>query len=132
MSFELTGKLLEKFETEQPSPTFRKREFVIETAEERNGRKFFDPIKFQLIQDRVDLIDNYDTGEEIKVSFDIKGNRWERDGRVSYFTNLVAWRIEKAAEGGAPPPSDPGAGAPPPSEAPPEKFEDGYEDDLPF
>ena len=26
--------------------------------------------------------------------FNLKGNRSERDGKVNYFTNLDAWRIE--------------------------------------
>lgn len=127
MSYELTGRLIEKFETEQPTASFKKREFVVETAEERGGRKFFDPVKFQLTQDRVDLIDAYELNEAIKVTFDIKGNRWERDGRVSYFTNLVAWKIERGAatsEGGDTPP--------PPMPPATDVSEDEELDDLPF
>ena len=32
----------------------------------------------------------------MKVSFNIKGNKWERDGKVNYITNLDAWRMESA------------------------------------
>ncbi len=39
-------------------------------------------------------------GIAIKVSFNIKGNRWEKDGKVNYITNLDAWKIES---GGAAP-----------------------------
>jgi hypothetical protein len=46
-------------------------------------------------QDRVDLIEPFNLGDEIKVHFNIRGKKWERDGRVNYFTNLEAWRIEK-------------------------------------
>jgi hypothetical protein len=35
----------------------------------------------------------------VKVSFNIKGNRWEKDGKVNYITNLDAWRIEPATAG---------------------------------
>ena len=31
----------------------------------------------------------------IKVSFNIKGNKWEKDGKISYFNNLDAWKFEK-------------------------------------
>ena len=31
----------------------------------------------------------------VKVAFNLRGRKWERDGQVSYFTNLEAWRIEK-------------------------------------
>ncbi len=34
-------------------------------------------------------------GDEIKVYFNLRGNKYEKDGKVSYFTNLDAWRIEQ-------------------------------------
>jgi hypothetical protein len=97
MSFEINGKLVEKFETQNVTASFRKREFVIEKTESTGGREFTEVIKFQLSQDRCDLIDPYQLNEEIKIHFNIKGRKWEKDGRVSYFTNLEAWRIEKVA-----------------------------------
>lgn len=97
MSFEINGKLVEKFDTQEITNTFKKREFVIEKVENTGGREFTETIKFQLSQDRCDLIDPYNPNEEIKVHFNIKGRKWEKDGRVSYFTNLEAWRIERVA-----------------------------------
>jgi len=35
--------------------------------------------------------------EEIKIWFNLKGNKWERDGKINYFTNLDAWKIERIA-----------------------------------
>ena len=107
MSFELAGKLIEKFEVQQVSDSFRKREFVVEKTENQGGMEFTDHIKFQLTQDRCSLIDNVNIQDEIKVSFNVRGRRWVKDGNVSYFTNLEAWRIEKTAvapEGPPPPP----------------------------
>jgi uncharacterized lipoprotein len=95
MSFELTGKLIEKYNVQQVSDKFRKREFVIEKSENTNGMVFTDYVKFQLSQDRCNLIDNVSLKEEIKVTFNVKGNRWEKDGKVSYFVNLEAWKVEK-------------------------------------
>ncbi|MFW6223101.1 MAG: DUF3127 domain-containing protein, partial [Bacteroidota bacterium] len=97
MSYELQGKLIEKFDTNQVSDKFKKREFVLEKREETGGREFIDTIKFQLTQDRCDLIDPYKPGEELNIHFNIKGNRWEREGRVNYFTNLDVWRVERVA-----------------------------------
>lgn len=114
MSFELTGKLIEKFETQQVNDKFRKREFVVETRNIVNGNEFVEQIKFQLIQDRCELIDLMEINDEIKVNFNLKGRRWERNGQVNYFTNLDAWRIEKAvydaqgAQDEVPPPTDAG------------------------
>ena len=110
MSFELTGKLIEKFEITQISDTFKKREFVIERVENTSGgMEFIDQIKFQLTQDRCGIIDSMDIDDEIRVSFNIRGRKWEKDDRVSYFTNLEAWKIEKIAgtSDGLPPPSPP-------------------------
>ncbi len=97
MSFEIVGKLIEKFETQQVSDRFKKREFVILKEENVNGSIFSDHIKFQLIQDKCDVVDAVNLNDEIKVSFNIKGNKWEKNGQTSYFTNLDAWRVEKVA-----------------------------------
>lgn len=65
------------------------REFVIE-VEDGSYPQF---IKFQLVQDRCGLIDDYEEGHPIKVHFDLRGREW--NGK--YFTNLNAWRVEKPA-----------------------------------
>src|SRR5437764_11943043 len=95
MSYELTGKLFEKFDPIQRTETFRIREFVIEKSEDINGKIITNYIKFQCVQDRVNIVDRVNAGDEIKVYFNIKGSRWEKDGRVAYFSNLDAWRIQQ-------------------------------------
>ena len=90
MSFELAGKLIEKFDVFQVSDTFRKREFVVEKTENQGGMEFTDHIKFQLTQDRCSLLDNLNLQDEIRVHFNIRGRRWVKDDKVSYFTNLEA------------------------------------------
>lgn len=97
MAFEATGKVIDIQPIQQVSDKFKKREFVIEKTEPGNSTVFIDYIKFQLVQDRCDLINESFMNEEVKVSFNLKGNRWERDGKVNYFTNLDAWRIEKVS-----------------------------------
>ncbi len=94
MNFEISGKIIVKDDTQQISDRFRKRDFVIEVENERNS-EWNDFIKFQLTQDRCDLLEIYNINDEIKVSFNIRGRKWEKDGNVSYFSNLEAWRIEK-------------------------------------
>ncbi|PKP01735.1 MAG: hypothetical protein CVU14_04625 [Bacteroidetes bacterium HGW-Bacteroidetes-9] len=96
MAFEITGKLIEKFETQNVSDKFKKREFVIEYQDNPN-LSFSEMLKFQLTQDRCGLIDTYEIGQEIKVGFNLKGRRWEKEGNVNYFTNLEAWKIEVAS-----------------------------------
>ena len=95
MSYELTGKLIVKYETMQRSETFKTREFVVEKTEDIGGRAITNFIKFQCVQDKTNIIDRVNAGDEIKVYFNIKGSRWEKEGRSNYFTNLDAWRIEQ-------------------------------------
>ena len=101
MSLEVTGKLAVKYDTQQIKESFKKREFVIELSEEINGNVYTNFAKMQLVQNKCDLLDRFNVGDQIKVSFNLKGNRWEKDGKVNYITNLDAWRIE-AAMAGAP------------------------------
>ncbi|MFT5749459.1 MAG: hypothetical protein ACI93S_000716 [Ancylomarina sp.] len=122
MNFEINGKVILKEDIQQISDRFKKREFVIEVENERNS-DWNDFIKFQLTQDRCDLLETVSVNEEIKVSFNIKGRKWEKDGKVNYFSNLEAWRIEKMqAAAAAEMPEFNAADMPPAPE----------EDDLPF
>ncbi|MCX8481855.1 MAG: DUF3127 domain-containing protein [Sediminibacterium sp.] len=93
MSYEIVGKLIEKYPTIQRTDTFKTREFVIEKVEGNNGRNFSSYIKFQLIQDKTALIDNVPLQSEITVFFNIKGTKWSKNGVDNYITNLDAWRI---------------------------------------
>ena len=100
MSYELTGKLLVKFDTIQRTESFKTREFVIEKSEDINGKIITNFIKFQCVQDRIGIIDRINAGDEVKVYFNIRGSKWEKDGKVSYFNNLDAWRIEQILQSG--------------------------------
>lgn len=92
MSFSITGKLHKVFPTETKTATFQTREFVIVTEEQ-----FPQYIKFQLVQDRCAVIDNFNPGQQITVHFDLRGREWQE----KYFTNLQAWKVEAGAEGSA-------------------------------
>jgi hypothetical protein len=119
MAFEITGKVIDVSPVNQVSDKFKKREFVIEKKDTGGSAVFIDYIKFQLIQDKCDLINESFLNEEVKIWFNLKGNRWERDGKVSYFTNLDAWRIEKTSEAARDqntPPRDPLEDMPPDNE----------------
>jgi len=117
MGFDITGKLIEKFNEQKVSEKFKKREFVIEKTE----NNFTEQIKFQLVQDKTGVVEPFKVGEQIKVFFDIKGSKWKE----AYFVNLQAWKIErlsneKVAQDA--PPAYTQDDIPPPS----------IDDDLPF
>lgn len=95
MAFEITGKLIEKYDIIQRTETFRIREFVIEVTDEFGGRQISNFIKFQCTQDRTALPDRFNLGDEVKVHFNLRGTKWVKEGKENYFTNLDAWRIEQ-------------------------------------
>jgi hypothetical protein len=97
MAFEITGKVIDISPVNQVSDKFKKREFVIEKKETGGAAVFIDYIKFQLIQDKCDLINESFLNEEVKIWFNLKGNKWEREGKINYFTNLDAWKLEKVS-----------------------------------
>ncbi len=99
MSYELTGKLAVKYDIIQRTESFKIREFVVEKTEDIGGRSITNYIKFQSIQDKTSIIDRFKEGDEIKVYFNIKGTKWEKEGKTSFFTNLDAWRIEQVLPG---------------------------------
>ncbi|HMU10885.1 MAG TPA: DUF3127 domain-containing protein [Ferruginibacter sp.] len=101
MSYELTGKLVAKYDTVQRTETFKTREFVVEKSDDINGRTITNYVKFQSVQDKTTIIDRVNVGEEVKVYFNIKGSKWEKDGKINYITNLDAWRIEQILQPGA-------------------------------
>ena len=137
MSFEINGRLAEKYETQKISDRFQKREFILEIKSTgTTGYEFVDFIKFQSTQDKCSLLDQFNIDDTVKVSFNLRGRKWEKDGQVSYFTNLEAWRIEKIQDETSEPNTETPSqdtfsnqDAPFPSQ-PPEN--DSGVDDLPF
>lgn len=96
-SFEITGKLKVKNDTQVVSDKFSKRDLVIATEEQ-----YPQFISLQLTQDKCALLDAYKIGDELKVSFNLRGREWTApDGIVKYFNSLEAWRIERALPAGS-------------------------------
>ncbi len=95
MSFEISGRIFEIYPTQQVTDKFKKREFILEVKETSNsGFEFIEYIKFQAVQDRCSLLDGLNVNDLVKVSFNLRGRKWEKDGQTSFFTNLDAWKIE--------------------------------------
>ena len=94
MSYEMLGKLIAKFDIVQRTETFKTREFVIEKSEDIGGRVITNYAKFQCVQDKTSMPDRFNIGDEVKVLFNIKGTKWNKNGVDNYITNLDAWRME--------------------------------------
>ena len=84
----MTGKVHAKFDEQQVSERFRKREFVLEYVENPMYPQY---ILFQLIQDNVSKLDQIKEGDSVRVTFNIKGRSWTSpQGETMYFNSLYA------------------------------------------
>lgn len=92
MSFELVGKIIEISGVQVISDKFKKREFIVE-YKDNPGAPYIQYLKFQCTGDKCSMLDSYKVGQEVNISFNLKGRKYEKDGRVSYFMDLEAWRI---------------------------------------
>jgi hypothetical protein len=91
MSYEVKGILHVKGETQQRSEKFSTRPFTIKVMDD----KYEQFITFELLNDRTDIIDPFGVGEEITVSFNLKGREWKSpQGEVKYFNTLEAWKVQ--------------------------------------
>ncbi len=93
-SFEIIGTLKVKRDTQVVSDKFSKREFVITTDLNTPYPQY---INLQLTQDKCSLLDSYQMGDEIKVSFNLRGREWSGPDGTKYFNSLDAWRVERAS-----------------------------------
>jgi hypothetical protein len=85
-------------------------------------------VKFQLVQDRVTLIDGCQKGERVRVHFDLRGREWQG----KYFTTLNAWRIEKIDQAQSATPAAQQSAPPAVTSFPSAQDEPMAADDLPF
>lgn len=93
---EIKGKLTEIFNTQEVSEKFKKREFVVEYADNPSYPEY---IKFEAVNDKVSILDNYKVGDSVDVAFNLRGRKWiDKEGKAVYFNTLVAWKISKAGE----------------------------------
>lgn len=121
---ELSGKIKKKFETQTFSSGFRKQELVITTQEQ-----YPQDIIIEFLQDKIDLLDPLQVGDDVKISINIRGREWiNPEGVAKYFNSISGWRIEKLGEGG--PAMNEYAEAPPASQDFLKTNDDP--DDLPF
>jgi hypothetical protein len=104
---------------------FRKRELVITTEEQ-----YPQHILIEFVQDKTDLLNSYQEGQNVKISINIRGREWVNpQGETKYFNSITGWRIERldqAVSGDMPPM--------PPTDAfePANDLKEEDHDDLPF
>ena len=105
---------------------FRKREIVVTTEEQ-----YPQHIMVEFVQDKTDLLNSYQVGQQVKISINLRGREWVNpQGETKYFNSIQGWRVE-ALQGEA-------AGTNMPPVPPADAFEPAGDlkeedhDDLPF
>ena len=124
---EIQGKIKQIGETQTfGSNGFRKRELVVTTEEQ-----YPQHLMVEFVQDKSELLDNYQVGQMVKISINLRGREWvSPQGETKYFNSIQGWRIENLqqdAPAGDMPPI-------PPAEAfePARDLNEEDHDDLPF
>ena len=108
------------------SAGFKKRDLVVTTDEQ-----YPQHILVQFVQDKCDLLNNYQVGENVKVDINLRGREWTNpQGETVYFNTIQGWRIGKLQTEAAPAqaPAMPTAQAFEPAQS----FKEEDHDDLPF
>ena len=119
MGLAATGRIHAHFDTEQVTERFRKREFVLELAD---NPRYPQHVLFQLTGPRCESLDGFQVGDEVRVEFSLRGREWKSPrGETRFFNSLDVWTLERA--GAATPAGD----EPPLPEPPPHS-----DDDIPF
>ncbi|SMC52535.1 DUF3127 domain-containing protein [Pedobacter nyackensis] len=119
----IIGKVHEVGELQQVSETFKKRDLIIEYAENPTYPEY---IKFEALQDKTSLFDALKPGDEVDVAFNLRGRPWtDKTGKTSYFNSLVVWKLNVVSAGQA-------QAAAPASNPASVNSAPGEEDDLPF
>ena len=106
---------------------FRKRELVVTTEEQ-----YPQHLLVEFVQDKCDLLNNYQVGQQIKVSINLRGREWVNpQGETKYFNSIQGWRIENL-QPAAPSVPDMPPVAPMDAFEPVSDFKEKDHDDLPF
>lgn len=90
---QVEGKLHVKFDTQNVSDKFQKRDFVIEVSDNPLYPQY---VSFQFTQDKCNLLDKFNKGDKIKLEFNLRGREYTtKEGEIKYFNTLEAWKIDK-------------------------------------
>lgn len=124
---EVTGKIKMIDQTKEVgSAGFKKRDVVVTTDEQ-----YPQSILVQFVQDKCDLLNNFQVGDAVKIDINLRGREWiNPQGEAVYFNTIQGWRIGKvqAETASTQAPPMPAAAAFPPATS----LNEDEPDDLPF
>ena len=88
---EVQGSIKVIGEVQEISATFKKRELVVSTDEQ-----YPQTLSIEFIQDKTDLLNKFEIGQNVKVGINLRGREWEnpQTKEIKYFNSIRGWRIE--------------------------------------
>ena len=88
---EVQGSIKVIGEVQEISATFKKRELVVSTDEQ-----YPQTLSIEFIQDKTDLLNKFEIGQNVKVGINLRGREWEnpQTKEIKYFNTIQGWRIE--------------------------------------
>ena len=93
--------------TSKTGAEWKKQTFIVaETYQKNDGSTGENLVAFELFgEEKVENFGKYNkVGDNVEVKASVRSNRWEKDGKVSFFTSANAWRIDKATTSADTPP----------------------------
>jgi hypothetical protein len=97
--FKMSGSIKMIGQEQQVTEKFSKRDFVVTDT----SSQYPQDISFQLTKDKCSVLDQFMEGENVEVTFNLRGREWTSpQGEVKYFNTLEAWRVEKVASDSVP------------------------------
>jgi hypothetical protein len=90
-SYKFSGTVKVIKDTVDVTDKFKKRDIVI-----CDNSQYPQDVTFQFVQDKCGILDNYKEGQDVEVSFNLRGREWadKKSGEIKYFNTIEGWRIE--------------------------------------
>ena len=88
---EVQGSIKVIGEVQEISATFKKRELILTTDEQ-----YPQTLSVEFIQDKTDLLNNFEVNQSVKVGINLRGREWENPEtkELKYFNSIQGWRID--------------------------------------
>lgn len=90
---DVSGKIKE-IQGEVVKGTFKSKNIIVTTDEQ-----YPQHILIQFVQDKCDLLNNFQVGEPVKIDINLRGREWTNpQGETVYFNTIQGWRINKSEQ----------------------------------
>lgn len=89
---DIQGKVLEVLDTVHVSEKFRKRDLILEYAD---NPEYPETLKIEAHNDKCEKLDELRPGDDVTVSVNLRGRKWtDKNGKDSYFNTIALWKFQ--------------------------------------